>query len=388
MDVFTDDKNINMIKIACNRMLKDKYNVSLSDEKVIDLLYKVINLIINDKKTHSLSINELNNLTLSKIRTIYEKYLLNNRESEKRSNILPEQLSTNTVSKDIPKDILEAKNNIASSKNNLEEHQNNVFLDEDMINYKLQELEKTRQVLPNFKTFDVPDDIVNEDVSQPIDYKNISFNMPSLKNITQQYKYFYINSSSRNWVINTHRNSIDIAISATLENNLLFPDKLCLPSFIANITPCVVMNIDDGHNTISYLFTCVNRNKIWDTWTTIDFPENINLTHRNWSIKLYDSNEQLLDMGNDGINILEIEKNNNGYIIKVDASLSYQFKVGQKIGIQTNKIRIIYENILHIQENVLYISSNNNTNIEEFINAVIMNNNSQFCFIVKYYMKL
>lgn len=379
MENFRQVKNLSFVKMACNRMLMDKYNIQLADEKITELIQKVTALVENENKNTYLSLNELNNITLSKIRGIYEKY-----SDKEKSRITP-----------VPKAISIPKTSAATNEEIPTEDFQNKFLDEDMINFKVRELEKSRQVVPTFSnesnnqltpSADEEDNVAEYSVGKNIP---ISFTMTPMVNKTQTHKQMQINSISRNWLLHKDRNSINIEIAINLDNHILFPDTLCLPSFIADMTPCVTMRISDGHDKISYIFTCSRKNGAWDSWNTVASAESIDLRHRIWSLELYDMCDRKICMGCDSFNILEIEKNEGGYKIKIPKQ-EIPFKIGDTICIHTSKATDIYENILQITEGgcVLHITSNNNINIQDFIDSVILNVNAQFSFMIKYHIDI
>lgn len=381
MENFRQVKNLLFVKMACNRMLMDKYNIQLADEKLTDLINKVTSLVETENKNSSLTLNELNNITLSKIRGIYEKY------SEKE----------NSRAAPVPKAIPVPKTSAANINEEIpKEDFQNKFLDEDMINFKVRELEKSRQVVPTFSSeinhnqqtpsADEEDNIAEYSASKNVP---ISFTMTPMVNKTQTYKQIQINSISRNWLLHKERNNINITVAVKLDNHILFADTLCLPSFVADMTPCVTMHISDGHDKISYIFTCSQRNGAWDSWNTVASAESIDLRHRIWSIELYDMCGRKLCMGCDCFNILEIEKNEGGYKIKIPKQ-EIPFRVGDTICIHTSKATDIYETILQVTDDgcVLHITSNNNINIQDFIDSVILNVNAQFSFMIKYHIDM
>lgn len=380
MEIFRQVKNLSFVKMACNRMLLDKYNIQLADEKITELINKVAALVENDDKNANLSLNELNNITLSKIRGIYEKY------SDKESLRTPP----------VPKAISVPKTSAPSINEEIpKEDFQNKFLDEDMINFKVKELEKTRQAIPTFSnetknqpmhSADEEDNIAEYNTGKNIP---ISFTMTPAVNKTQTYKQIQINSISRNWLLHKDRNSMNAEITINLDNHVLFPDTLCLPSFVADMTPCVTMYISDGHDKISYIFTCSRRNYTWDSWNTVASAESIDLRHKIWSLELYDMCGRKLCMGCDCFNILEIEKNEGGYKIKIPKQ-EIPFKIGDTLCIRTSKETNIYETILKITEDghVLHITSNNSIDIQDFIDSVILNVNAQFSFMIKYHIDI
>jgi Sec-independent protein translocase protein TatA len=76
MSDYTSQQNLLIIKLACKRMLSDKYNVVLTDVKLEELIRKISNLVIQEFRdnVNNMGVNELNTITLSKIKQIFQKY--------------------------------------------------------------------------------------------------------------------------------------------------------------------------------------------------------------------------------------------------------------------------------------------------------------------------
>jgi hypothetical protein len=203
-------------------------------------------------------------------------------------------------------------------------------MDNDNINKKLKELEYTRNILPQISNInEIYNNINKQSLSQTpqtpqqqIQYKNIenypiSINIPSeiqsKNNIL--YKNFIINSNNRDWFLNPDRNNIKCNITIDIKLNIIYPVCLCFPKKFKYITPYILMNISDGIKNIIYTFICKIQNDKWDIWIPSNKNiENISLNNQTWIISFYDFTNNLLELGNDNINIIKYEyiyDNNN-----------------------------------------------------------------------------
>ena len=190
MSDYTSQQNLLIIKLACKRMLSDKYNVVLTDVKLEELIRKISNLVIQEFRdnVNNMGVNELNTITLSKIKQIFQKY------QEK-----------------------EAQEQIQSKETQVKYTES---IDEDMINLKLKELEKTRSVAPVYSD--------NAEVEKPTDITNSTVNTPAVSftlhpNISKSslYKSFIINSATRDVVKQPVANSLVQNVALNMSNNLL-----------------------------------------------------------------------------------------------------------------------------------------------------------------------
>lgn len=375
MEDYKNIQNVAILNIACIKMLKEKFNITLSDDKLEKLITEISNEVVKECETMNLNIKELNNITLSKIKKIYQNYVLNSSPSSKISETIERE----------------------KSNNNLE----NQILDDDYINYKLKELEIKRKIIPqtqnNLETNNISDNTLNfngvnnntSSNAKEVIYKTnpISITLPSTLETKKMYKNFIINSLNRDWFKNPSRNNIKCNITLDYNNNILYPYCICFPKFVKNITPYVLMNINDGSKNIFYTFTCLKsyNDSRWDLWFPIKNVENILLYNKLWSIKFYDFTNNELDLGSDCISVLEVSKNKNMFDLKIN-STDNNFMKNDKINIRTYDGKIHLCKIFSYENELLTIyDEKDELTIDDFINSKILNIYNQYSFIIKYH---
>jgi len=227
----------------------------------------------------------------------------------------------------------------------------------------------------------------------------ISITLPSV-NDKIHYKNFIINSLNRDWARNVQRNNIKFNISVDVYANTFYPQCICFPSFVKNITPYVLMNITDNSKSLFYSFTCDNKTRAsskWDTWYPVDDVENISLQNKTWSIKFYDFMNNELDLGSDNISITEVSsKNEKEFLLKIPMhsdSYDNNFNINDIISIRTYSGKVYNKKITDYVKaernsdgiNIMtIIDDNNELVIDDFINSRILNTNNQYSFIIKY----
>jgi hypothetical protein len=363
MNDYKSNANLTILLSACKKMLKEKFDISLADDKIQTLLNDTINSIETEYATIDLKCNELNNMTLSKIKKMFTY------------NPLPK---TNT-------------NNI---------------LDDDTISMKLRELEAKRQIIPTYES--LPNE--NEQIQQSISIQQvaplqavqpITFKLPENTSIKDRiYKTFIINSLNRDWIKNPSRNNIKFNVPMNLDNYEFYPDCVCFPSFVKNISPYVILNISDGTKKIYYTFIpihSVSGNTKWDIWKPTDNVENIVLGHKHWSIKFYDFLNHELDLGLDDTNVIEVKKivdtQYSTFSIKLqllEHSFENNFNANDCVIIKCNNKAhyVSVQSYNNESRTMIIVDKKNELKPEDFINSKIMNTCNQFSFIIKYFYKL
>jgi hypothetical protein len=377
MNDFLTNQNKSIVKFACNRMLTDKFALNLSDEKINDLIEKVSHLVENEFKNSNLSVTELNTITLSKIKNIYQKF----REKEKHNLINSQNL--NSLQNQVLVDT-DTKNEVIDSSSVEHSTTSPELLDDNVINFRLKELEKQRSITPVYYE-------KNANSTQPLTGNEVSYtNTPSLSftlqpNITKQSlrKTFIINTASRDWKNLPIVNDMKTVVSLSPNEYLLFPEVLILPSFVSNMTPFVRLQISNGNMKINYIFTLLQQSTKWDKWSTCINVENIMIDSPNWCIELYDLFDNKLNLGSDDVAIEEVEQLQDGFKLKMNVS---GFHKGDVIHICTRRISIICEYITHVdvENSCLNITNQSNSKIDHFINSIAMNTNNQYSLLISY----
>ena len=343
MDDFVSHKNIGVMNIACRNMIRDKFKVNLEENELYGIIDNLIDSMKEEFLHENLNTNELNNIVLSRVK---EMLLVQPKQS----------------------------GDVVSNENKL---------NDDMINIKLRELESRRQIIPEFPQADVENTRQFAKQNLPIQQNPISITLP--KNKKEDYKTLIINSIKRDWIKQPFRNNIKFNISQDLHNNIFYPECILLPRFVRNITPYVLMNISDGEKIIYYSFTCCNSDSgHWNKWVPVDNPENISLSSKTWSIKLFDFTNNELDIGKDLCKITQVHSLNDSYY-----RLTSDTKIkGDMICLLINNEKHIYRTISHdhCEDNTFTLEKEEFTELD-FIDASILDVSEQFSFIMKYCYK-
>ncbi len=373
MEELKNSNNINLLFLGSKKMLESKLNIEIKTEDENNKLKKNINLIVNriynsiniEKDT---DLKKLNLICLTHIKNIYV-----NKDIENNDNV-----------------------NKKDNDDNENENENEKKLDRDILDFKVQELEKKRNYEPDYNIIINKREIEKkeeennkkEKTNTIINYNNSSINI--------DYKSYILSSSKRDWIINNYINDLnyDLNILDIKYKNLKFkPQIICLPYYISLLTPSLNIKIN---NIYTYNFVCCFKNTEWDTWKTDD-THNFELNNNIINIKLYDSNNNLLDLGIDNIEIEKVLlKNNNIYKIWSKKDYIYDFKnkysKNNIIFIRNKNGKIFQKKVINIEENennnIIEIFDNKNElEIKDFENSNYINYKNQYSLLINYYTK-
>tara|TARA_B100001540_G_scaffold317245_1_gene349641 strand:+ start:6136 stop:7266 length:1131 start_codon:yes stop_codon:yes gene_type:complete len=376
MDKFTSKENINLLLLGSKNMLNTKLNINnINEKELYNLINNIINSIKNKFINNNYELKQLNSICLSNIKIHYKNKIENNENIKQNNN--------------------ERNNNENKEEN---DNDNETKIDIDLLDLKVQELEKKRNYEPeydnkilNFDNNKEEDENDNKKKTNTIiNYNNTLINI--------DYKSFIINSINRNWFNNNYINNFNYNLNDFNIKNFKFkPQSISLPNHVSYLSPTINIKINDKY---TYNFVCVFKNTLWDNWKTEDtnyFELNSNIIN----IKLLDLNNNLLDIGDDKISIEKVlctnDKNLKIYKIwsKKDYIYNYKnvFNINNTIFIRTNKGIIYKKKIINIfnddnNYNIIEIyDDNNELNINDFENSYYINLKNQFSFIIKYYTK-
>lgn len=378
IDDFKSDKNINLIFNAASKMIKDKYsNVDTNDNDLINIIKSIILSICSDailiKKIVKLM--ELNKIALSKIKEHYDGII--NRQNE------PEIIKP-------------------------EEKDESMKYDSEQLLLKVLELEEKRSVANSLANLQKQQSEVKESKqesfvqqSNPIDF-NVKI-LEKLEVLSREktkvsYKNIVINSYNRDWSNNPNRNKLSFTINIDLLKNNIKIDRLLLPKLIKYKTSFVTMTINNNKQAQKIIFilkTSSNENA-WDIWENVNSDNMLLITNKNWHISFTDFLNNDLDMGQDNIDIIEVNDNlNNIYDLTIDNGdkMKYDgFGVSlinkyDNILIRNNLGDNIQGKVLHINDNILSVYIEN---IEKKIlmNSSLLNYKGQYTVMMSYYQKL
>lgn len=364
MNFYNSRQNIGIVERATINMLNDLFQIEQTDKETKELVSDIMYIITNEhdsEKEHNLNIQELNKLTLTRIKEIF---------------IENKQEHTNIKHKpDISSYDLEDKT-----------------LNENNISCKLNELEKRRQLIPTFKKED--SDKLFKDQSSSHD-KALNYSSAGQVVITQSYQNSYkfktliINSFNRDWDKNYKRNNLKVNISLSSVDNIILPHCVCFPKFVKNLTPYVLMHVTDGIRNQYYTLTCnsSSSDNIWDLWYTISEPENIIIGDKIWSINFLDFTNNELQLGYDDLIVVSIKEDieHKQFILLLDknSDLCNNDNICLKLSNKKN----IYTKIIKTNNNIHISNQDNSISIEDLIGAKIINLNKQYTLIVKYALK-
>ena len=378
IDDFKSDKNINLIFNAASKMIKDKYsNVDANDNDLINITKSIIKSICSDailiKKIVKLM--ELNKIALSKIKEHYDGII--NRQNE------PEIIKT-------------------------EEKDESMKYDSEQLLLKVLELEEKRSVTNSLANLQKQQSEVKESNQESyIQQSNpINFNVKILEKLEVlsrektkvSYKNIVINSYNRDWCNNPNRNKLSFTINIDLLKNNIKIDRILLPKLIKYKTSFVTMTINNNKHAQKIIFilkTSSNENA-WDIWENINSDNILLITAKNWHISFTDFLNNDLDMGQDNIDIIEVEDNlnniydltiNNGDKMKYDSFGVSLINKYDNILIKTNLGDNIQGKVLNIADNILRVYIEN---IEKKIlmNSSLLNYKGQYTIMMSYCPKL
>lgn len=378
IDDFKSDKNINLIFNAASKMIKDKYsNVDTHDNDLINIIKSIIKSICSDailiKKIVKLM--ELNKIALSKIKEHFDNII--NRQNE------PEIIKT-------------------------EEKDESMKYDSEQLLLKVLELEEKRSVANSIANLQKQQSEVKESKQESsIQQSNpINFNVKILERLEVlsrektkiSYKNIVINSYNRDWCNSPNRNKLSFTINIDLLKNNIKVDSLLLPKFIKFKTSYITMTINNNKLSQKIIFilkTSSNENA-WDIWENINSDNILLITNKNWHISFTDFLNNDLDMGQDNIDIIEVNDNlnncydltiDNGNKIKYDSFGVSLINKYDNILIKTNLGDNIQGKVLHINDNILSVYIEN---IEKKIlmNSSLLNYKGQYTIMMSYCPKL
>ena len=337
IDEFKGEKNRNLIIQASNKMLLDKYNLSLRT----DLLISIINTIIASMSKDAILMNntiklmELNTITLAKMKDYVIKNIDNINATNAANNNIDiternegsERNESNIVNNDvaISTNLPQAAQAVQAVQNYNEDYGYNktdVLTNEELL-IRVKEYEHKR-IISNTIFANIEN---NVDISSTANTANTAnaanaANANIIPEIMEKVltsintnteinkKTLIINSFSRDWINNPNRNKLTFTINIDLQSNIIEPLKILFPKYVKELTPYIILVITDNHKTFKYTFLYSKASGKWDIWKLVNNDNNINncinLTNKSWKIKFLDYLNNDLNLGNDDIKISQI----------------------------------------------------------------------------------
>ena len=449
IDDFKSEQNRNIIFQASNKMLLDKYKLSLNNV----VLTNIINAIISSMSKEAILMNntiklmELNTITLAKMKD----YVIKNIDNINAANAANAANTDIDNTKVVMNDAVAAVSNVDNSgdisissstelENNTSElnYKTAILTNEDLL-IRVKEYENKRNI---------SNVVLANIVSQPPDTTNATANTATNINIIPEIiekvfasmntntminkKNLIIHSYSRDWINCPRRNKLSFTINIDLQNNIIEPLKILFPKYVKDITPYIILVITDNHKTFKYNFLYSKSSGKWDIWKLINkdnnINNNINLTNKNWKISFLDYLNNELNLGTDDVKISQINDYSMNTYDKYDNNISIDTNIDNILmpseDIKTQspsslyEISIDYSNLLEYDEynlniiskydymqlktyggkyvNVkvidvnntlgkIIISNDNNLTKEDFINSSLLNYGAQYSLILTYY---
>ena len=439
IDDFKSEKNRNLIIQASNNMLADKYKLSLNTEILINIINSIITSMSKDAilMNNTIKLMELNTITLAKMKEYVNKNID----------------SINTANNNITDNPLLANNNnnppVENTGNNVdlnnEEYNSKKEITNEELLIRVKDYENNR-LISNSVFANIENDIEatsrnNTDTNMnviPEIIEKVLTTINSNINTNINKKTLIINSYSRDWIINPHRNTLSFTINIDLQNNIIEPLKILFPLYVKNITPYIILVITDNHKTFKYKFLYSKTSGNWDIWKLISKDNNINnvinLTNKNWKIHFLDYLNNILDLGKDDIKISNIAdyklnkydnydntnidsnintnidnilmppkiipketKKINLYEINIDYSNiieydEYNLNILSKydyLQLKTYSNKYINIKVIEVDNNIgkIIILNENNLKKDDFLNSTLLNYRAQYSIILTYYPK-
>lgn len=337
IDEFKGEKNRNLIIQASNKMLLDKYNLSLRT----DLLISIINTIIASMSKDAILMNntiklmELNTITLAKMKDYVIKNIDNINAANAANNNIDiternegsERNESNIVNNDvaISTNLPQAVQAVQNYNEDYGYNKTDVLTNEELL-IRVKEYEHKR-IISNTIFSNIENNI---DISSTANTTNTANTantanaananiipeimekvLTSINTNTEiNKKTLIINSFSRDWINNPNRNKLTFTINIDLQSNIIEPLKILFPKYVKELTPYIILVITDNHKTFKYTFLYSKASGKWDIWKLVNNDNNINncinLTNKSWKIKFLDYLNNDLNLGNDDIKISQI----------------------------------------------------------------------------------
>jgi hypothetical protein len=348
VDDFKSEQNRNIIFQASNKMLLDKYKLSLNSAVLINIINAIISSMSKDAilMNNTIKLMELNTITLAKMKDYVIKNIdaINAANAANAANIdnnkvLNEVVVANAASQVSQVSQVDNTGDISSSIE-ADNYKTEVLTNEELL-IRVKEYENKRNI-SNAVLANIANNI---DLPPPPDANsanaaNTTTNMNIIPEIIEKVfssmntntsasfnkKTLIIHSYSRDWINCPQRNKLSFTINIDLQNNIIEPLKILFPKFVKDITPYIVLVITDNHKTFKYNFLYSKSSGKWDIWKLINkdnnINNNINLANKNWKISFQDYLNNDLNLGTDDIKVSQINDYNMNTYDKYDNNIS------------------------------------------------------------------
>ena len=335
VDEFKSEKNRSLILQASNKMLQDKYKLSLNT----DILTNIINAIIASMSKDAVLMNatiklmELNTITLAKMKDYVSKNIDTITNTRGLTGLTGQEQTINEAGTGTgtnastegnangdTNDTLYSKADVLTNEELLlrvKDYENNRVISNTILanieSYKEYTEITESSIAPSIQSQDSLPNTVNyipEIMDKVLTSVLTSINTNTNANINK--KTLIINSYCRDWINNPSRNKLSFTVNIDLQNNIIEPFKILFPKYVKDMTSYITMVITDSHKTFKYNFLFSSTSGKWDIWKLIAEGDNvnnqINLANKSWKIHFLDYIGNELNLGTDNIKISQINE--------------------------------------------------------------------------------
>jgi hypothetical protein len=432
IDDFKQEKNRMAIIVATEKMIMDKYNITIDKLELKGIIDQIILSICNDAILIKsvVKLIELNTIALTKIKDYIEYNIINKKivNNDDKDELTAEEIIDN-ISKYNTDELLSKVIELEEKRKTV----NTLASAEKKANIEPVSVSSVPSISLAIKETPKYSLVNNVNVENLETIAYIIEKMESIMNNKKNinYKTLIINSYNRDWTIYNNRNNLSLSVNIDLTKNIIEPKKLLMPKYVKNITPYINMTINDGKKTQKFQFilsntACrdaggddTNYNGNWDTWSIMNGElETINniiqLNNKEWVISFTDFLNNELDLGSDCINIVRITKtfDDNQYNIlteKTDIMLfnGHQLNLINKydnillktgddndiilkvIEINNNNITVLYDKNDKKNESTLATLDNTYiTELTDITEAYLLNYKAQYSIILSYHSRI
>lgn len=411
IDDFKQEKNKKSIIIASEKMIKDKYDITIDNGELINIINGIVLSICNDAILikNVVKLIELNTIALTKIRDYVEIKIVRKTEEVLYHQEIPiekELINNKYETEELLSKVLELeeKRKTVNSLVNLEQ----IKETEVPINSNNSIDQNTANTANTANTIFSPYAVINTTSNPTNDnIELVAYIIEKMESIINSkknigYKNLIINSYNRDWTIYNDRNNLSLSVNIDLNKNVIEPKKLLMPKYIKNTTPYITMTINDGKKSQKFQFIMGDSSGgHWDTWVIINNERDnlnniINLNNKDWVITFTDFLNTELKLGSDNINISRISRTfeDNQYIITIDKRdlilyneyyLDYLNKY-DNILLKTSDDEEVRLKIIEIADNAITVLSDRN--ILDYTDGTLLNYKAQYTIALTYNSKI
>lgn len=411
IDDFKQEKNKKSIIIASEKMIKDKYDITIDNGELINIINGIVLSICNDAILikNVVKLIELNTIALTKIRDYVEIKIVRKTEEVLYHQEIPiekELINNKYETEELLSKVLELeeKRKTVNSLVNLEQ----IKETEVPINSNNSIDPNTANTANTANTIFSPYAVINTTSNPTNDnIELVAYIIEKMESIINSkknigYKNLIINSYNRDWTIYNDRNNLSLSVNIDLNKNVIEPKKLLMPKYIKNTTPYITMTINDGKKSQKFQFIMGDSSGgHWDTWVIINNERDnlnniINLNNKDWVITFVDFLNTELKLGSDNINISRISRTfeDNQYIITIDKRdlilyneyyLDYLNKY-DNILLKTSDDEEVRLKIIEIADNAITVLSDRN--ILDYTDGTLLNYKAQYTIALTYNSKI